>query len=122
MTWVGGVRPPIPMMVGVMWPPVPVTVTLASVVSTSVVVRLFAAPANSLTLPVTLTMSPEWMDAETSLLVKTKTASEVALLPSPVGSWIQKPLEPVVSITVTTPVVVTCRPFRGEVWPAPWIS
>src|SRR5262245_57178377 len=86
----------------------------------SVLDRLVAAPPgrNSLTVPVTSTLSPTatvgWE------LVKTNTPSLVAGLLSGFGSWNQKPL---VLTAVTMPGTdVTCCPTSGERCAAPWMS
>jgi hypothetical protein len=72
-------------------------------------------------LPETRTESPTaTVGAE---LVKTNRPSLVAGLASGVGSWIQKPLEPLVRTAVTMPgTLVTAWPFTGETQPAPWMS
>ena len=54
--------------------------------------------------------------------MNTKSPSEVALLASGVGSWIQKPRATAGFSAVTMPVVVTSWPFFGETCVAPWIS
>ena len=56
-------------------------------------------------------------------LVKTNRPSLVAGLSSGVGSWIQKPFEPLVRTAVTMPgTLVTVSPLCGETQLAPWMS
>jgi hypothetical protein len=80
--------------------------------------------------PSTRTASPTSIPAAGAEEVKTKTASEVASSPSPVGSCIQKPL---VVTAVTTPSTSnrsvpllpnssTAPPTSGDLWPTPWIA
>ena len=115
MISVGATRPPAPNTVGVMTP-VPILVTVGDTIS--VIVRLVAAPLrNSSTVPITCTLSPT--STVGALEVNTKMPSDVATLPSPTASCIQKPL---VSTAVTTPSVFTCWSSYAERWPAPWIS
>ena len=82
-------------------------------------VRVDEPVLNSTTVPVTCTRLPTTAAAGGAVEVNTSTPSEVAGLPSPVGSWMKKPL---FSSFVTTPLVLTTWPASGLTAPLPWIS
>ena len=71
--------------------------------------------------PVTRTRSPTL--TVFAAPVKTKMPSDVAALPSPVGSWMKKPLPAAVpsKSPTTTPSVVTL-PVIAALAPLPWIE
>ena len=74
---------------------------------------------NSITVPVTCTRLPTTAAAGGAVEVNTRMPSDVAGLPSPVGSCMKKPL---LSSFVTTPVVLTTWPASVLAAALPWIS
>ena len=121
MTAVGGTRPPGPISVGASGVVLPVTSTVAPVISVVVRLVLVAPPErNSSTVPSTSTVAPSTTSAAGAELVKTKIPSLVARSASGSLSCIQNPL---VLRRVTTPgTSTTACPSSGERCAAPWMS
>ena len=94
-------------------------VTVGEVSSVVVRFALVAPPGrNSVTRPLTVTACPTETDAPMPV-AKTRIASDVATLPSPVASCIVKLFG---RTDVTTPGAETTRPTSGETCDAPCTS